>query len=304
MVSGIKYIKAATVMIIALALILPSCKEKPANPAQTGKLPDYPRRIISMAPSITEILFALGAGDRVAGVTNFCDWPPEAKDKPKVGDFSKHSMEMIISLSPDLVIATSDAPNPKLLDDLKLHNLPYFVVGSFSLDGIVKEIKAIGEVIGEREKAAALAINLETRINQVAEKVKSAKPVRTVLVLERNPLITAGPGTFIDDIIRAAGGVNIASDSLVKYPKYSIERLIYDSPEVLIDSARMNLKNRKEHDIATIDFWQKYDAIPAVQNGRIITINPDIIVRPGPRLVDGFEELARALHPELFEEAP
>jgi len=284
-------------ILFALSISFAGCTDSSsAAQIQNGKTSE---RIISLAPSVTETLFAIGVGDRVVGVTLFCNWPPEVKKLPKVGEFARFDLEKILALKADMVIATKDAPRETIKHELAQYGIELILVGPQTVRETIKGILDVGRAVGADLKAEILARDMEQKLIALQQRVKDSPKVKTVIVFEREPLILAGPDTFADDIIRLAGGTNIASDARIRYPRYSFERLVVRGPEVIIEAAHaggygdITAKHIRS-------FWKKWPSIPAVKNNRIAIVDADLVSRPGPRIIDGLEAVARALHPRLF----
>lgn len=282
---------------VIIAVSSGACAETRASEAP---LPDNPRRIISLAPSVTETLFAVGAGERVRGVTIFCNYPPEVENLPKVGQFARFNLENILILRPELVVATSDAPSETIMYELDRYGIPLHTVNASNIEETIAGIRSIGHAVGKDKKADEIASDMERRLNKVETLVSDLAPVKTLIVYGHEPLILAGPGTFADDIIRVASGINIASDARIKYPRYSIERIVLEGPEVIIEAGHVGLGKFESEKAES--FWESWPSIPAVKNGRIEVVDADLLCRPGPRIIEGLEAVARALHPEIGEE--
>ncbi len=261
---------------------------------------EQPETIVSLAPSNTEILFALGLGDKLVAVSQYCNYPPEVQNKPKVGGFSTINIEKVVSLEPDLVLATGGVQK-KVVRDLERLGLTVISLDAKRIGDVLQNILLVGKVTGRMESAKRLRSNLEERIRTVTNKtgdLPDTQRPRVFYEVQYDPLMTAGPGTFIDDLIHLAGGVNIASDSATEFPVYNLEILIERNPEVIIVSfshgsimaSVEGVKNRKR--------WQITDA---VKNNRLYGIHADLVSRPGPRIVDGLEDIAKYIHPELFK---
>jgi len=259
-----------------------------------------PETIVSLAPGNTEILFALGLGDRVTAVSEYCNYPPEAQDKVKIGGFSTVNIEKVVDLKPDLVLATCGVQEA-VVEELGRLGLTVIALDAKSIEGIFENIKLAGKATGQLETAKKLVADLERRIETVTDKTKdlpnSQKP-GVFYEVQYEPLMTAGPGTFIDDLIHLAGGVNIASDSPTKYPVYNLEILIERNPEVIIISFWHGSIAASVEGVKSRKRWQILDG---VKNNQVYGINADIVSRPGPRIVDALEEIARFIHPELFK---
>jgi iron complex transport system substrate-binding protein len=256
-----------------------------------------PKRIIPLAPNLTEILYALGLGDRVVGVTNHCDFPPEASLKPKVGSYINLNVEEIISLSPDLVIGTVDGNERIILDLLEQAKVKVFFVNPRTVRQVIDTIVTLGRLCGAPEHAQALSRKLTKRMNYVVERTRSRKKPLVFLQIQIQPIMTVNKNTVHDDLIRLAGGRNMAAEDPVTYPRISMEEVIQRRPEVILISS-MERGGRFEK--ARQD-WMKWTSIPAVQNKRVYLIDSDLIDRASPRLIDGLEIMARDIHPEAFD---
>jgi iron complex transport system substrate-binding protein len=256
-----------------------------------------PERIIALAPNLTEILYALGLGDRVVGVTNHCDYPPEASLKPKVGSYINLNVEEIISLSPDLAIGTVDGNERIILDLLEQAKIKVFFVNPRSVRQVIETILTLGRLCGATEKAQTLSAELTNRVDHVVERVGSREKPLVFLQIQIQPIMTVNKNTVHNDLIRLAGGRNMTAEEPVTYPRISMEEVIQMKPEVILISS-MERGGRFEK--ARQD-WLKWTSIPAVQNKRVYLIDSDLIDRPSPRLVDGLEMMARYIHPEAFD---
>lgn len=257
-----------------------------------------PQRIISLAPSLTEILFALGLGNQVVGVTDFCDYPEEAQRKPKVGGYVSPSLEAIIALRPQLVLAVPDLTNQPLLE--RLSQLGIRVLGhkARNLQDIWSTIEAIGWTTATQTRAQNLVSEMQERVDRIQKITRKALRVRVLFVFSYDPLVVAGGETFFDELIRLAGGINVAGDSRVQYPKYSLEEVLRRDPEVIFLPGRMGADLPAAGDSARS--WKHWPGLSAVRQGRIYKANDTSLIRPGPRIVQGLEALARVLHPELL----
>ncbi len=254
-----------------------------------------PERIISLAPSITEILYALGMEDRIVGVTNFCDYPPRAKDKPKIGGMSNPSVEAVVRLRPDIVILTVDG-NPKEFERrLRSLGINTYVFKARRLTELADEIRRLGEALGVSDRAEELAGEIESTIKRYS--IRSKEKVspyslrkKAVFIIWPEPLIVAGPGTAIDDTLRLLGWENIASDVKTRYPKYSIEELLHRRPDViLIGKGHIDMREVSE------GLLKKLHMLDAVKEGRVYFVS-DALYRLGPRVLEGIEELYRILN--------
>src|SRR5215471_3094256 len=197
------------------------------------RVTESPRRLISLAPSVTEILFALGLGDRVVGVTTYCDYPADAAAIEKVGDTQKPNLEKIISLKPDLVVISTASQLEEFVGNLERLGVPVYVNNPTDLGSLLHSIQRLGDVAGVPESASRLVVDLRARINDVHSKVASLRRPRVLLVLSSEPLITAGGTTFINDLITEAGGDSISADQKADYPQFSLETALARRPEVI-----------------------------------------------------------------------
>lgn len=255
-----------------------------------------PSRIVSLAPSNTEILFALGLGEKVVGVTTYCDYPEAAKSKDKVGDFAKPNVEKILSLKPDLILAAGGIQTG-LVEELEKLGAVVFIVDSKGLDGILASIKKIGIATGTKKRAEALSQKMAGEIDEVKKrtaKLSSDEKPQVFYELYSDPLISVGPGTFIDSMIKIAGGTNIASDTKEEYPQFSLETLLQQNPEIYIAVKGPMVD---PGDISKRSGWQN---ITAIKLNRIYLVDDNLVSRPGPRIVQGLKAIAKAIHPELF----
>lgn len=253
-----------------------------------------PARIISLAPSLTELLFAMGAGSQVAGVTQFCDFPPEVSRKPKVG-YANPSVEVLVGLQPDLILAPREFLKPDLIAALDNLKIPIFIVADHTVEDIFSHIQTIGRMVEHQTEAAALAMDLRKQIAAIKELAQGQPPVRVLYVLNSQPLITVGPGSFIDQLIGLAGGINVAAKSGTPYPRLSMETVLLEDPEVLI----FPVGQAEGISESEQQSWQQWSGLSAIKQGRVHQIPADLLNRPGPRVGQGLERLAALLHPSL-----
>ncbi|MDH3973974.1 MAG: cobalamin-binding protein [Deltaproteobacteria bacterium] len=256
-----------------------------------------PSRIVSLAPHLTEILFDLGLGKQIVGVTLYSNYPEEAKTKARVGSYVKLNLEKIVSLSPDLVIATADG-NPKVVvERLTSLGIPVFVINTKGISDIYGNIISIGEVTGRPKEGRIVSMKLRERIKGITDLLKGLRKRKVFFQLGANPLYTASAGTFTDDLITLAGGINIAGEEKVRYPVYSMEEVLKRNPEVIF-SVLMGSEEGK----SVKPLWEKWKTIEAVKKGQIYDIEPDITNRASSRIADGLDAIARKLHPEAFND--
>jgi iron complex transport system substrate-binding protein len=254
-----------------------------------------PQRIVSLAPNITEILYFLGLGERLVGVTQFSSYPPEASLKPKVGSYINLNVEKIINLSPELVIGTVDGNNPGVVSLLEQAGIQVFIVNPRKVKQIMDTIASIGEVCGVNEKADIIVGQLNRRINHIIRRVASRERPLVFLQINVRPIMTVNRNTYHHDIIRLAGGRNMSEDEPITYPRISLEEVIRRKPDVIIISS-MERGGRFEK---ARQAWLRWKSIPAVKNNRVHLIDSDLIDRPSPRIIDGLDAMAKIIHPEV-----
>jgi len=260
------------------------------------EVPPEPRRIVSLAPNITEMLYALELGERVAGVTIFCDWPPEAAAKPKVGGMINPSLETIVALGADLVLATADGNRSEDVNRLAGLGVATYTIDTRSVGDVLRSLATIGELTGRGARALELVTALEVRRAAVLARVAGRVPVPVFAAIDRAPLISAGEGTFVGELLTLAGGRNIAAASPTKYPVFSFEQLLADDPVVILDAS-------DPLPLSTAELQERWRALPgatalrAMRTGRMISVGQGSFFRPGPRIIDSLERLAEQLHP-------
>jgi len=297
--------RLALILLVSTLLLasLTSCSSTtPPGPGaitddlgRTVNIEDIPQRIVSLAPSITEILFALDLGDKVVGVTDACDYPPEAQDKPKVGGYFMTSLEAIVAKDPDIVLADGHDPVSGQLESL---GITMVVLQPQDFAGIFRDIELVGEITGRQRQAEQFSEEMRVHMVTICAITASATEKPTVFyeVDASNPAQpwTAGRGSFIDTLITLAGGENIVKEEQA-WLQISLEYIVDCDPDMIIlgDYPWVSPEDVMNRSGA----WQE---LTAVQNEAIYSINVDLVSRPGPRIVDGLEEMARIIHPELF----
>jgi iron complex transport system substrate-binding protein len=268
---------------------------------QTGRrvvLSAPPARIISLVPSVTEILFTLGAQDRLVGRTDFCDYPPDARRKPSVGGMLAPSLEGMVALKPDLVVATTAGNRHETFDQLARLGIPVFVVNPITVADVLDLLSRLGRLTERAEAADRTVAALRERIEVVSARVAARPRPRVLYVLWPDPLVVPARGALVSELIALAGGDSVTADGGPGYPRYSMEAALARSPEVIIlashGSERSPLVRSK---------WERFSEVPAIAAGRLYTVDGNLMHRYGPRMVDGLEKLARLIHPEAFDGA-
>lgn len=265
---------------------------------QEVAVPAEVKRIISLAPSNTEILFALGLGDKVVGVTNFCDYPEEAKAVEKVGDAFNMNVEKIVSLSPDLVVAIGGMT--EVMARLEELGIAVLVLQPTDLESIYQTIELVGQAAGAQDAAQALVAAMRERVEAITAKVAGLEERPKVFyeldATDPAKPYTPGPGTWHDQFIRLAGGVNIAGEVEMPWVQFSTEEIIVQDPAIIV-------LGDANYGVSAADVAQRagWEVIAAVRNGAVYPIDDNLISRPGPRVVEGIEALAQIIHPELLE---
>ncbi|MFP4225543.1 MAG: ABC transporter substrate-binding protein [Desulfobacterales bacterium] len=265
---------------------------------QTGRkirVPAAPQRVVALAPSITEIIFALDCQDRLKGATRFSDYPEAAKKVPKVGSYVYLDLEKIVALNPDVCIAIKDGNPRSVIDRLESLDIPVFAVNPRGLDTVMAAIGHIGRLMGAENRAKEIVADMEARIDEVEAKVaRTGKRPRVFFQIGISPIVSAGSDTFIHELIVEAGGRNIAG-KYTSYPRFSREEVLELAPDILIitSMARKEVFDRVKRE------WEKWDQIPAVANDRVHLVDSNLFDRPTPRLVDALEKLVELIHPDL-----
>ncbi len=288
-------IHGALAVLVLLAWLIP---EIPAIPTGQGRQ-DFsaapPRRLVSLAPSITEILYFLEAGDRLVGVTSYCNFPAEVKDKPRVGTYWEFNLEAILALKPDLVLAMAhQGDGPGALQVLRHWKIPYYLGRADTLPELFRLIEDIARLTGQEEVARRKLPPLEARTRQVQQRVQGLPRPRVLLEIDQEPLITVGRSSIQGDLIQRAGGANIAGKVDQRYPVYNLEEVLKSRPDVILFTGMADAASLPRR----MNFWRQWTMLPAVKAGRLHWVEPDLVDRPGPRLVDGLELLANYFHPQ------
>jgi iron complex transport system substrate-binding protein len=255
-----------------------------------------PKRIVSLAPNITEILFSLGLDEGIVGVSIHCNFPEKAKTKVRVGSYISLDYEKIISVKPDLIIGTGVGNTRDMVDRLQRLGFSTYVIYPKNLEDILNSIIHIGQVVNREKEARAIIERMSKRSQRVIELTKDLPRPKVFVQIGDAPMVTVGKGSFTDELIRLAGGENIAGKEKEVYPRLGMEEILRRSPEVIVISS-MNPEGDYQK---TLRDWNRWKTIPAVKNGRVHIIDSDLIDRPSPRIIDGLEQLARMLHPEQF----
>jgi iron complex transport system substrate-binding protein len=261
-------------------------------------VPATPQRLVTLAASLTEMVFAVGLGSRLVGVEQFSDYPPAARALPKVGSYKIPDLERIVALQPDLCLAIKDGNPPYVLERLRGLGIPVYVVDPRNLPGVIATVEEIGHLLGAEGKAGELAAALDRRYQRIKGlAAQVAHRPRVFFQIGLSPIVSAGSHTFLDELIATAGGLNLAAGK-VPYPRFSQEQILALQPEVIIITS-MARGGAFEQVKAG---WERWPTLPAARNHRIFLVDSDLVDRPAPRLLDGLEILFRLIHPELAGE--
>lgn len=253
-------------------------------------------RFVSLAPNLTEIVYAIGQGDRLVGNTTFCDYPPEAKNVEKVGDTLQPSIERILALRPQLVLVSTSSQLEAFTKQLNEHQIAVYVTDPRDLEGVFRSILSVGDLLNESAAASELVKRLRARAEKVERAVAGLPPVSVFFQLSGQPLYTAGRSSFVTNLIVRAGGRSVTSDVNEAWPRLSDEAALASRPEAVIMLSGDAMGAAANEKVAAA-----LRNSPAVQHGRVYLIDGDLLTRPGPRLIDGLEQIAHALHPEAFK---
>ncbi|MEW6325883.1 MAG: ABC transporter substrate-binding protein [Nitrospirota bacterium] len=259
-------------------------------------VPSLPRRIISLAPSVTELLFALGAGEQVVAVTQACNYPPEARSRPRL-DFSGSAVERMVVLRPDLIVGMIGMVKPQTIQTLDRLGHPLLLLEAKGVGDVYRHLRWLGRLTGRLADADRVITHLEAQREELAARLRGAGPVSVFYLINAAPLITVGPNSFIHQLIEAAGGRNIAAQTAGSaYPQFSLEALIIDDPDVvLLAGDRFGPAGPDAPTMIT-----RWPGLRAVAHQRVIMVDSDLMDRPGPRIYDAAWRLAEYLHPERF----
>lgn len=302
-------------LVIAVLLVMatsgcsgrpPAATERPYNdPADSHRYPvtitddasrtvtigERPERIVSLAPANTEILFALGVGQRVVGVTSYDDYPAEVAGITKVGDFTGPNMEALTAANPDIVFLTTGV-QADIIAKLEDMGATVVALDPQDLDGVYESILEVASIVDEVEAGNALVQTMKSDAAAIEKALAGSEPRTAFIEIGQNPLFTAGPSTLLDDLLRRAGGTNVVKEP--GYVAYSSEQLVASDPEVYLATKSSGT------DAQTLGKRAGYAQLAAVKSGRVVILDDNLVSRPGPRIVDGMRLIAEGLHPEAF----
>jgi iron complex transport system substrate-binding protein len=278
----------------------PSYKDFVDEAGRTVRVPQPVQRIVSLAPSLTETIYALGLQDRLVGDTDYCDYPPDAQKKPKVGGAINPSLEQIVALRPDLVLVTKNLNLLETVHALDNLGIPSYGTDTNTVQAIISSTLRLAEVLGVAEAGRTLGADLERHLVDLKQRLTGLPPRRVLFIVWSDPLISVGKGTFIADAMRLAGATSIV-DSAQDWPHMSLEEVVRLQPDFLVFAASHSEAGQSDFDVlAERPGWR---GLEAVRNRRFAVIS-DAVNRPAPRIVSAIEDLARQLHPEAFSAHP
>ena len=293
---------SACVLPLVCFFAFAACKSERANFSATParemtddlgrkvKVPQKIERAVSLAPNLTENIFAVGAGSRLIGVTTFCNYPPEAEKIPKIGDTMTPNMETIIALKPEIVFVSTASQIESFTKTLEQQNIAVFVTDPKDLEGVYRNLYQLGEIFGTEDETRQKVEEMRRRVADVEARTATAADVKVFVQISREPLFTIGRDSFLTEILSRAGGASVTAGEPTAYPRFSKETAFVSQPEAIILSESED--NPEPNEV--------FKDSPAVKNGRIFKINADLLSRPSPRIVDALEQIARDLHPESF----
>jgi len=284
-------------LIVGLPVAAPAAHRFVDEVGRPVTVPSVPKRMISLAPNVTEILFALGLDQEIVGVSIHCNFPEKAKTRTRVGSYISLDFEKIVSLKPDLILGTGAGNTKDMVDRLEKLGFPTYIIFPRNFEGILTSVRHLGQVVAKEKESLAIVRNMENRQQEIIALTRDARRPRVFMQIGEAPIVTVGRGSFADDLISLAGGENVAAKEDKMYPRWGMEEVLNRLPEVILISS-MNPKGSYEK---VVQEWSRWKMIPAVQHGRIHLIDSDLIDRPSPRIIEGLEEMARLFHPERFK---
>jgi iron complex transport system substrate-binding protein len=297
-------LRKLALFLLAFSIVLTGCSKQSEQKKESiptremtddlGRKVNIPlkvNRAISLAPNLTENIFAVGAGDKLVGVTTFCDYPAEAKNIQKVGDTINPNMESVIALKPQIVFVSTASQMEAFTKTLEGNGIAVFVTDPNSLDAIYRNMEQFGEIFGTQDRAAQVTAEMKTRLSAIREKVGSEAPVRVFVQISKDPLFAAGRESFITEMIEYSGAISVTRDIPAAYMRLSNETALAMNPEAIIIPAGAG--NEDPHEV--------FRESAAVKNGKVFRVKADLLMRPSPRIIEGLEEAARDLHPNSFK---
>lgn len=276
------------------------CGSRQSQASKDTALPALPNRIVSMAPDLTEILFALGLDEEIVGVSQYSDYPPAAKERPSVGSFWQPNIESVVAAKPSLVLTLEFARQKDLAERLKRIGYKSLTVRIETVNDLFAAIAKIGAATGRQHEANDVSRTIKKKLEDLSTLVGTEEKVRVLWVVQREPLRVAGRDTFVNEMIELAGGENAIGPTVHKYPPIGAEQVIASRAEVIIEPD-MGQHDPTAQEQSAFRYWSKFENLPAATNKRIYVIPGGEVSRLGPRLYEGIETIAKCLRPHLFE---
>ena len=297
---GAKGLRVLAALLVLAALGLAAGVRPAAAGAVVDELgrqvqtPDHPQRIVALTPSLVEVLFALGLGDRVKGATQWSDHPPAARAVPRVGSYVAPNLESIVALRPDLVLANREGNPPWVVDKLAEAGVPVYVTWPADPGQLPATLRRLGSLCGAPSKGEALARELEEEMAQVARALAGAAPLPTLLVIGSRPLVSAGPQSYSGKLMTLAGAANVAPDGAGPWPRLSLEYVVQTRPRLVV----LSTMERGQDLAREMRLWQEMPGLAGTPGYTVVSMDSDLIDRPGPRLGRGLRQLAHLVHPQ------
>lgn len=277
-----------------VALFAQSVDSKPFFIGDT-RPPENIQRLVSLAPNLTEIVFALGSGKKIVGVTRYDDYPPEVKDIPKAGGFLDPSLETILGMRPDLVVCVPNASNHGSMETLSRMGVSVLVLPAYKLSDVYVSLEILGKLLGKQSKASEIIDSMKERQRRVHLRVQGKSRPKVLMVYGHKPLVCAGAGSFAHEILELAGARNVLASSSVRYPTVPMETIVELSPDIIIDASASGTGASMNPELVR-KFWEKWRIVPAVRKHKVFMFDSALWFRPGPRLIEGLEKLSGLLH--------
>ncbi|RAL22490.1 hypothetical protein DL240_10745 [Lujinxingia litoralis] len=259
----------------------PGARVVSEHSVHSAQLPSTPERVVSMAPSTTEVLFALGLGEQVVGVTRYCDYPAEATGRSKIGGMLDPDLEAILALKPDLVVGVQAGADHHIADQLDQAGISYAFVRGDDLEAAMRSFEILGGWMGQAERGERLRARVEGELQAVSERLRAARgerPMRALMVYDREPLVVAGPGSFGAELLELSGLTNAVGDQATAYPVLDVEAVLEAAPEAVIDVS-LNVPTEQ-----VLAYWERFESLPAVRQERVVHLPDPVMMRPGPRV--------------------
>lgn len=281
--------KKSLLILLCLMLMLSGCADKKVAVDENETSPE---KIISLSPAITEILFALEVEDKIIGTTDYCDYPEAAKNTPKMGGFNTPNIELIIQAEPDIIFMSSGV-QAEIRENFNNLGIKTFVLDANTIDQVISNIELTGTLLNAEEKANEIAQDMKTRQDFIIEKTKDLEKPLVFFEIWDEPLLSAGPNTFISNILNLSGATNFAEDADADYPHISLELLLQADPDFYFA-----IDHQQNEGIQDRPY---YENLKAIKNNNYYRIEDDYVTLPGPRIIEGLEAVAKIIHPEIFE---